>query len=153
MGNGARRSRGATLQQPKGRRSLYFERVSRRNPQEIRAAAPGVLSRHGLTLYNIRDLCETYLSHGNLLPGQILILEIGDEGLGMEILPSFPQAALTVPYRILVYSLDGITRISTFMPEVYREVLPLPREMLDQADDISRRFKKRITAAILDLCR
>jgi hypothetical protein len=131
---------------------VYYEKTSRRNPQEIRLAARRIVERHRLTLYNIRDLADTYLQHGRSgIPG-VLILEVADEGLGVEILPRFPECAVVIPYRIAVFVRDGKTRVATLLPETYRGVLPVPPELVGMTERMSRTFARRIKAVVRDLC-
>lgn len=131
---------------------MYYEKSSRRNIQEIRLAARRVVERHRLALYNIRDLAETYLQHGRARIPEVLVLEVADEGLGVEILPRFPECAVVIPYRIVVFVRDGGTRVATLLPDAYRDLLPIPPALKEMTERLTRTFARRIKAVIRDLC-
>lgn len=131
---------------------MYYEKASRRNLQEIRLAARRIVECHRFTLYNIRDLADTYLHHGRVRIPEVLVLEIADEELGVELLPRLPECAVRIPYRIAVFVRDGKTRIATMLPDACHGLLPIPPELMDMTERATRTLARRIKAVIRDLC-
>jgi uncharacterized protein (DUF302 family) len=134
---------------------VYYERVSKLSPQEVLSLAEDVLDHHGFRLAAVRDIGEEFLKLGTPIKGGLCVIEVTGAQHATEILPAYPQAALVAPYRILIYSRDGRTRVGMLLPTALQKMLPDPEIGLVEKrrlGQLAREYEKLFKRLIRDLC-
>jgi uncharacterized protein (DUF302 family) len=133
---------------------MLLERISRKTPHEVRISIERILKRRGFELVAQRDVSEDYIKRGHAIMGDRTVYEISNPAFARRVVPSLPQSALFIPWRIAVYVRKGRTRILTLTPSVVaRNLFGLDNPGQDRLPKEARGFEKAIKAVVCDLCR
>lgn len=130
---------------------MFYERIARQAPQEIRARVEETLGKHGFLLVHVHDLHEMYIRAGHHVAGELYVFEISNPDLGKDAVRTIPQCTVFMPYRISMYVRDGRTRIATLLPTEVFKVLPGVAALGPSAHKAGRAYERRLKAVIREL--